>query len=75
MQDETLWMQGIYMRNAVGSAMNDKNKYPSEPLFSDIFDKQIFTEEELEQRAIQKAIASEMMWMQNAKQRHLPDKI
>ncbi len=34
--DVMAWQQGIYIRAAIASSMDKKNKYPEKPIFSDL---------------------------------------
>lgn len=83
MQDEQAWMLGIYFESAVYAATSNaiahafgkkgKAEYMKEPLLSKIEDDAGLTQEEIDQRELQKMILYEEQWIRNDKERGLPE--
>ena len=79
-RDAELWRNGQYTFSAVYVAVEHclggkkaKSEYIKEPLLKELSDKIEYTQEELDNREIQKMILAEEQWIKNDKRRGLPE--
>ncbi len=61
---------------AIGRYLGDKNiKFIEKPLMSECFEKNNLTQEEIDNRELQKMLLAEEMWIKNDKKRGLKETI
>lgn len=82
MQDEDMWVMGIYIRSAVTVSIEHclnvnkaKSEYIKEPIRQEQFDNIGLTEEEIQEKELRKALIAEEQWMITGKQKGLPETI
>lgn len=80
MQDEQMWLMGQYTLSAVSVAVEHclagrkaKGKYIQEPILSNMWENDGLTQEEIDQRELQKMLLAEEQWAMNDHIRGLPE--
>ena len=79
-RDAEFWRNGQYTFSAVYVAVEHclggkkaKSEYIKEPLLKDLSERIEYTQEELDNRELQKMILAEEQWIKNDKRRGLPE--
>lgn len=82
MQDEQMWMFGIYIQSAASVAIEKnlagkkaKQKYIDKPIMQNIDEDDGFTQEEIDERELKKMILAEEQWIMAAKMKGLPETV
>lgn len=82
MQDEQMWMFGIYIQSAVSVAIEKnlagkkaKQKYIDKPIMQNIDEDDGLTQEEIDERELKKMILAEEQWIMAAKMKGLPETV
>lgn len=61
--DNYLWMAGVYISNSIGACLGKNSKYPEKPLFQQNLEDVYLTQEEIDNREIQKMLMQEQIRM------------
>lgn len=82
MEDEQMWMFGIYIQSAVSVAIEKnlagkkaKQKYIDKPIMQEVCEDDGLTQEEIDEREINKMILAEEQWIASARMKGLPETV
>lgn len=82
MQDEQMWMLGMYIQSAVSVAIEHnfagkkaKSKYIDKPIMQNIEEETGLTQEEIDERELKKMLLAEKQWQITHSMHNLPETI
>lgn len=80
MQDEQMWLMGQYVLNAVSVAIEHgfagkkaKSKYLKEPMLSKAYENDGLSQDEIDERELNRMLLYEEQWSMNDKRKGLPE--